>query len=182
MAGLFRNWRAELIEAYPDLFHPSADNPGSAEAYPEHGEGWRDLLERACVRIRAVVRATGGTFRFTQIKEKYATIRIYWSGKLSRDAAGQVEEAIELAEARSACTCEVCGAPGRLNDRGGWLATACLEHAQGVPAPVRPGRENVHIIRRVIEGRVCIVSCRRYDRDADAFVDVDPQSLGIEEK
>jgi hypothetical protein len=23
MVGVVRNWRAELVEAYPDLFHPS---------------------------------------------------------------------------------------------------------------------------------------------------------------
>jgi hypothetical protein len=62
MAGL-RNWRLELIEAYPDIFHPLPDNPGVAQASPECGEGWRDLLERACARIRAVVQADDGSFK-----------------------------------------------------------------------------------------------------------------------
>jgi len=42
-------------------------------------------------------------------KEKYATLRFYWEGALSPEANAKVEEIIDLAEARSACTCEVCG-------------------------------------------------------------------------
>lgn len=100
---------------------------------------------------------------------------------MSETAKAQVEEAIDLAEARSACTCEICGREGRLYDRGGWLATACPEHARGEPVPVKVGCENLHVVRRLVDGGVRIVSCRRYDRNADAFVDVDPHSLGIEE-
>jgi hypothetical protein len=181
MVGVVRNWRAELVEAYPDLFHPAADHPGAAEASPDCGEGWRDLLERACVRIRAAVQADGGSFKATQIKEKYGTLRFYWSGVLSQEADSKVEEVVDLAEARSACTCELCGAEGRLYGPG-WLTTRCEAHARGEPAPVRPGHENLHVVRGVVEGRLRIVSCRRYDRDADTFVDVDPRTLGIEEE
>jgi hypothetical protein len=86
MPGLVRNWKVELIEAYPDLFRPPADRPEGAEGSPECGEGWRDLLDRACIRIRAALRAHGGSFRFTQIKEKYETARLYWEGDLSEEA------------------------------------------------------------------------------------------------
>jgi hypothetical protein len=64
-----------------------------------------------------VVQADGGSFKATQIKEKYATLRFYWKGALSPEADAQVEEIIDLAEARSACTCEVCGEEGRLYSR-----------------------------------------------------------------
>jgi hypothetical protein len=94
MARIVRDWRIDLIEAHPDLFHPSPDNPGVAQASPECGEGWQDLLERACARIRAAVQADGGTFKFTQIKEKYATARLYWEGALSPEADARVEEII----------------------------------------------------------------------------------------
>jgi hypothetical protein len=181
MNGAVRNWRVGLVEAYPDLFRPPAGALEGAEGSPDCGQGWRDLLERACVRIRAAVQADGGSFKATQIKEKFGSLRFYWDGALSPEAVALVEEAVDLAEARSACTCEICGAEGRLHYRGGWLATACAEHARGEPVPVRPGCENVHVVRQVVEGRVRIISCRRYDRDADAFVDVDPDSLGIEE-
>jgi hypothetical protein len=179
MSGVVGNWRLELIEAHRDLFQPPADFPGAAQGSPECGEGWHDLLDRMCVRIRTAVQADGGTFRFSQIKEKYGTLRAYWSGDLSPDADALVEEAIALAEARSAVTCEVCGEEGRLY--GGWLTTRCEAHAEGRQAvAVRPGLENVHVVRHGL-GSDARITCRRYDRENDIFVDVDPSTLGIEE-
>ncbi|QAU48841.1 hypothetical protein [Bradyrhizobium guangzhouense] len=180
MSGVVGNWRVELIEAHRDLFQPPADFPGAAQGSPECGAGWRDLIDRCCVRIREVLETEGGTFQFTQIKEKYASIRMYWTGRLSPEASARVEKAIDLAEARSACTCDVCGEEGRLRGDA-WLATRCEAHAEGLP-PVerRPGFENVYMVRHFADGRH-FITCRRYDRQNDVFVDVDPTSLGIEE-
>jgi hypothetical protein len=85
-------------------------------------------------------------------------------------AKAEVEEAITLATARSACTCEICGDEGRLCTRGGWLATACADHAKGEPVPVKPSLENVHIVWGTFNGHIRILSCRRYDRETDSFV------------
>lgn len=162
-------WRARLVESYPDLFHP-ADDPLTAEGWPAVDDGWRELLERACARIRKAVRADGGQFRATQVKEKYGTLRFHWSGRLSPEARDRVEEAIDLAEARSATTCEICGEPGRLFG-GGWLATRCAVHAEGRPAvPVDEGFENLYVDRRLVGGR-WLPRSRFYDRDADRFVE-----------
>jgi len=181
MAGVVRDWRIDLIEAHPDLFHPLPDNPGVAKASPECGEGWRDLLQRACARIRAVVQADGGSFKATQVKEKYATLRFYWEGALSPKADAQVDEIIDLAEARSACTCEVCGEEGRLYCSAGVPLTRCVVHARGQPVQVIPGREeNVHIVRRVVAGKLRGISCRRYNRETDTFVDVPPYAHWVE--
>jgi hypothetical protein len=43
------------------------------------------------------------------------------------------------------------------------------------------GFENLHIVRHFVGGQRYI-TCRRYDRQNDVFVDVDPASLGIEEE
>ena len=181
MSGVVRNWRVELIEAYPDLFQPPADFPGAAAGSPECDAGWHDLLDRMCVRIRTAVQADGGAFKFGQIKEKFGGLRVYWDGKLSPEADAQVEEAIALAEARSAVTCEICGEEGRLYD-GAWLTTRCAAHAEGrrPAAMLWEGFVNLHIVRHYIDGQRHI-TCRRYDRETDSFVDVDPASLGIEE-
>jgi hypothetical protein len=173
--GVVRDWRIELMSAHPRLFGVAS------QGYPEFGGGWRDLLERCCVRIEAAL-AEGDRFTAEDIKSKYGTLRFYFGGHLSDGAKDRVEEAIELAEARSACTCETCGAPGRLYERGDWLATACPEHARGAPVPVKAGRENLRIVGRLVNGRIRIASCRRYDRATDSFSDVDPKSLGIEEE
>lgn len=175
MAGVVRNWRNDLLAAHPLLFGVAS------QGYPACGDGWHDLLRRCCVRIEAAL-AEDDVFTAEDIKTKYGTLRFYWCGRLSDAAKAQVEEAIELAEARSACTCENCGLAGRLYDRGGWLATACQEHARGEPVPVQQGRENLRVVGRLVEDRLRIVSCRRYDRDADRFTDVDPLSVGIEEE
>jgi hypothetical protein len=180
MSGVVGNWRVELIEAYSDLFQPPADFPGAAQGSPECDAGWRDLLDRLCVRIRTALGADACPFKFSQIKEKCGTLRVYWDGALSPEADAQVEEAIALAEARSAVTCEICGEEGRLRG-GAWLTTRCAAHAEGRPAvEARAGFENVHLVRYVVGGNR-FVSCRRYDRETDAFIDVDRATLGIEE-
>ena len=179
MARIVRDWRIDLIEAHPDLFHPLPDKPGVAEASPECGAGWQDLLERACARIRAAVQVDGGTFKFTQIKEKYGTARLYWESTLSPEADALVEEIIDLDEARSACTCEVCGAEGRLQRVGGWLRTRCAAHGQGHPVNEKPGCENVTISHVVARGtNSVIVKRRRYVRETDSFIEIDPLIIG----
>jgi hypothetical protein len=126
--------------------------PGVVEALLEFGEDWRDLLERACFRISGGLQVDGASFRFAQLKEKYGTLRAYWGGALSSET----------------------GRAGRGNHRpsGGPL--------QGELVPVRPGYD-LHIVRQIVDGSIRIEPCRRYDREAAAFVDVDPGSLGIEE-
>lgn len=176
-----KDWKIELIGAHTRLFRPPKEGFEGAQGYPECNEGWRDLIERACVKIENAL-DNGVTFQIVQIKEKYGTLRFYWSSRLPSETEAKVREVVSLAEARSACTCEICGAEGRLYNRGGWFATACSVHARGEPAPVRPGFENLYITRKFRGGRLRTVSCRRYDRSADAFVDVDPGSLGIEEE
>jgi hypothetical protein len=75
-----------------------------------------------------------------------------------------------LAEARGACTCEVCGGQGRLRS-GGWLTTRCDAHAEGRPAiEVEEGFENLHADRRIVGGRVT-ARFRIYDRAGDRFVE-----------
>jgi hypothetical protein len=180
MTSMAQDWRIELLKEHPRLFHGPIDRPYAAEGYPNCEEGWRDLLEQCCARIEIAL-AGGGALRVVQIKEKFGALRFYWSGYLPDAAKAKVDEAIALAAALSACTCEICGAEGRLYNRDGWLATACPEHAKGDLQPITPGFENIHIVRTFGSGRFPIASCRRYIRETDSFVDVDPKSLGIEE-
>src|SRR5665213_1212667 len=156
MAGFVRDWRVELIETYPHLFRPPAG------AFPECGQGWQPLLDRCCARISAALR-DGDRFRFTQVKEKFGTARLYWTGRLSDAARPVVEEAIDLAEARSGTTCETCGEEGRLHDHGGWLITRCALHAEGRPVESKPGFENLHLVHRLADGRLRTITCARYD-------------------
>jgi hypothetical protein len=178
-----RTWQEALVARHPAIFNLSENGQTYAPGCPECGDGWRDLIETAAGRITdALAAAPSGSVTIVQTKEKFGTLRLYWHGKdLSSAAEHAIEDAVALAEARSGCTCEVCGRPGVLHARGDWLATACPDHARGEPVPIVPGFENLHIVRVFGAGRYPIASCRRYDRETDSFVDVDPRSLGIEE-
>jgi hypothetical protein len=174
-----RDWRIELIEAHPRLFR-APKGPERPDGYAWCEAGWRDLLERMCARIESALR-NGDTIGISQVKEKFATLRVYWRGDVSPETAARIHEAIALAQARSGCTCEQCGAEGRLYSNAGVYMTRCTAHAKGAPVPVEPGQENVHLVRIPTAGGYRTAP-RRYDREGDRFVDVPPSSPEIEEQ
>jgi hypothetical protein len=173
------DWRIDLIKAYPNLFHPRGAGLERARGYPVCGGGWRDLLNSACAKIEAAI-TEGESFKVVQIKERLGTLRFYWRGNLSPGAETKIVEAIALAEARSACSCEQCGEEARLYRAGGMLTTCCVVHAKGRPVELTPGLENAHIAQRIVDGRFRGISCCRYDRATDTFIDLLPDALGIE--
>jgi hypothetical protein len=175
MSRVVRAWRLELIEACPDLFHPVGDAPGRPE--------WA-TAGVICKSARAPafsLRSGPTAERFAQRRSRKGTERwFYWEGALSSEADARVEEAIDLATARSACTCEICGAEGRLYGPG-WLTTRCAERAEGRrPIEIKRQLQNVHIKERIVGDRY-VVRRRRYDRTTDSFIDIDPASIGIRE-
>jgi hypothetical protein len=180
----YSTWQADLIARYPQLFNQELDGRVTAPGYPNTEDGWRDLIETAIGRIASAVTAVpGASLKIGQIKQKFGTLRLYVvrRDKLPEATCAAIEEAICLGKARSACTCETCGAEGRLYNKSGYLFTACDQHAQGQAVEVRAGRENVHIVRTLRDGKLSIVSCRRYVRETDSFVDVTPSELGLKE-
>lgn len=61
--------------------------------------------------------------RASTVKEKFGTLRFYmWY------ATDEMDKLIRAAEAKSARTCEECGQPGKLSNRGNWLSTKCEKH------------------------------------------------------
>lgn len=82
-----------------------------------HGPGWYPILARLDEKLRSL----DPDYEIHQIKEKYGTLRVYWTGK-NYDIG---EQAVEEAEAESARTCELCGEPGRIVERHSWLRTLC---------------------------------------------------------
>lgn len=181
---LSRTWQAALVARYPDIFKRESNGRVMAPGYPSVGDGWRDLVETAIRRIAiAVAAAPTGSLKIGQIKEKFGTLRLYLDNcsGLPEATCAAIDEAICLSEARSACTCEQCGEPGQLYDKGGYVFTACGQHAQGKVVHVRHGHENVHLVRTLKDGNLSIVSCRRYVRETNSFVDVSPSELGLKE-
>lgn len=169
------DWKSDLRDILPDFFGPPPGPGGAASAkpvcVPECGEGWAGVVDRCCVRIAAALQF-GESFRFESIRAHQGALRIRWAGKLSAASEAAVRAAVDLAEARSVCVCETCGARGRLHRADGVLAARCADHAEGVPA-VRPEMENVHLTQVTVRGRLRVVVAARYDYDADAFVRID---------
>ena len=93
--------------------------------------GWVDLLDRMFSSLDELL-PIDVEFSLRQVKEKFATLRIYYdiAPGLSDEMEGQVRRIIALAGFRSALTCEYCGRPGRGWKRGGYFFTACDRHAE----------------------------------------------------
>ena len=57
-----------------------------------------------------------------QVKEKFGTLRFYYSG-----GDDYISGLVSMAESMSAVTCEECGKPGT-QTQGGWIKTVCTKH------------------------------------------------------
>ncbi|MDE5465950.1 hypothetical protein [Bradyrhizobium sp. CSS354] len=169
MAGVLQrdDWRADLASILPDFFA----RPGREPCVPECGPGWAGVVDRCCVRIAAALEPRE-SFRFETIGQSQGALRIRWAGRLSAASEAAVRAAVDLAEARSLCVCELCGARGRLYRADGVLATRCPGHAKGIPAR-SPGMEHVHLVQLTVKGRLRVVVGARYVFESDAFVEID---------
>lgn len=91
------------------------------------GPGWYDLI----VAVNELIdQESPSSFHFSQIKQKFGGLRMYWHGD---DPSGRIDELIEAAEEFSQSMCETCGARAAMRQtRGsgfGWIHAACDEHA-----------------------------------------------------
>jgi hypothetical protein len=174
-------WRQRLVQRHPEVFIRAFRGVPFSPGYPACSDGWRDIVTNVVERVSAA--AAGRPVHFTRMSEEHGSLRIHWAAEadLPESAELAIQEAICLAEARSACTCQTCGAAGSLYSSGSWLLTACSTHARGVPVPVRRGLENVHLVRRRVGEDIGTIACRRYDRRTDRFVDVERSLCGMGE-
>jgi hypothetical protein len=167
------DWRRDLMLWHPRLFLVPADEPHLSFGYPICEVGWRDVLVRLCRRIEVALRY-GESFEFIRIKQKMGILKIDWDSEASEETEGKIGHAVDLAVARSSCTCELCGREGRLYDDARALQTRCAGHAAGDPVPSEygPGFENVRRLRRWCGP--ADVYYARYDRGADELTEVPP--------
>jgi len=96
----------------------------------EHGAGWLPMLDGI---LTAMHKAGFDPERdkIAQIKEKFASLRVYVDYGMGlegdTDRADNIENAIDLANTSTA-TCEICGKPGQIHVTNGWWSTCCAEH------------------------------------------------------
>lgn len=103
------------------------------------GPGWHDLV--VAVNDLLDIEADA-EFRFTQIKEKFGQLRMYWTGA---DPSGRIDQIVEAAEEISASMCETCGANAKMRETrpGGYIYAACDEHAQPNSDVIRVKTEKI---------------------------------------
>lgn len=109
---------AKLFAAYPGLF-ARGDAPVTAQGLAV-GHGWTGILEDLFRQLADIDAARPNSVRITQMKEKFGTLRVYLARPNDEAMA-----AIDQASRQSAQTCEFCGGPSSVRNRGGWFTTMC---------------------------------------------------------
>ena len=88
------------------------------------GEGWHNLIDDLSAKIEKIIAALPedkqGYIYAQQVKEKWGSLSFYMS--YSNE---EIDELIDEAELKSELTCEVCGEPGTIDQRMGWLSCRC---------------------------------------------------------
>lgn len=118
----------QLYAEFADIFYDCDPDEDTFTYFCECGSGWFDLIYMSLSTIKAYLKLhPEKDFRFAQIKEKFAGLRMY-----SYNADDFISGVISLAEALSARTCEVCGNPGYVAkcDGGYWVKALCDAHAK----------------------------------------------------
>jgi len=125
-------YRADMEAGYERI---RAKHPALLTRRFECLAGWHGLLEEYFDEVaRLVVAHPGATFSLWQVKEKFAGLRIY--AAMSTNISVGVHAAEAAAEDAAERTCEICGRPGGLRQRGHWYMTRCDVHADGgTPVP-----------------------------------------------
>lgn len=129
----------QLYRKYPKFFSQRNQDPTQTLMCwgIECGDGWYSIIEEFCEFLQECGNSwtfcvspeedsKERVFEFTQIKEKYGLLCLYYhaNNKTMEDMAGIM--AI-WAEWKSGKVCEECGSPGSLNE-GPWYETRCGEH------------------------------------------------------
>jgi hypothetical protein len=98
------------------------------------GAGWYEMI----VKLDHDIAQLAPNYQINQVKEKFGTLRFYWTFESSEEdsqaVSDRISELVREVEQRSAVTCEQCGAAGELRltqSAGPWLRTTCDEHAFG---------------------------------------------------
>lgn len=109
----------DLVKQFPELLDRCAI---------EVREGWYGLIWDMCEQLLTARKAKGlpideeNPLYFTQIKEKFGTLRAYAGWSTEED-----EKIISMFEDMSQFVCDTCGGAGKLRGQY-WLYTACDEH------------------------------------------------------
>jgi len=102
-----------LSKKYPEIF--SKCNLGISV-----GDGWYDLLDRLCATLQLESNRLGDQVYAEQVKEKFGGLRFYYTCNNYQ----AFDEFIQEAEKEAYKTCEFCGKPGKITQKG-WVKVLC---------------------------------------------------------
>lgn len=141
----------EIKQLYPYQF--CGENIGLSIA-----NGWLPQFAELCKSVDELLGENKRGFHWVQLKEKFGSARYYWSIKGRHDSVrvdlisskkvislatspsvsksqpqalfDQLSEMISAAEAKTHGHCIVCGAPGKVDQREGYVLVLCDKHAK----------------------------------------------------
>jgi len=116
----------------------------------ECNRGWYKIIKEVCQKCEPLIQKwieehkheegyESWIPRFSQVKEKYGTLSIYWTS-----ATDEMYAISDKAEEKSETTCETCGSPGKVRGYG-WLYCACLKCCEP------EDRDNLEIVEDAYE-------------------------------
>ncbi len=116
-----------LVEKYPIIFKDRyGDIKNTAMCWGfDCGSGWFFLIDNLCNSIKSYIDCNSHRnippVVATQLKEKYGTLRFYYTG-----GDDIIDGMVSFAEDLSASICERCGSfEGKVNKEGYWLSCLC---------------------------------------------------------
>ncbi len=119
----------ELCAKYPKIFINKEGTPATTWNF-ECKDGWFELIDQLCESIQNYINDNPNhkiqQVRAEQIKEKYGSLRFYYSG-----GDELIEGMVWLAGSMSLHICEQCGAKGELREtKLGYYYTTCKLHVE----------------------------------------------------
>jgi hypothetical protein len=85
--------------------------------------GWKNIIRE----LFECCEANNYNIQLVQAKEKFGSLRFYYDAAESWPS--EVDKKLQEIEAKSATTCDVCGAPGEMR-HGGWISCRCDDHVK----------------------------------------------------
>jgi hypothetical protein len=119
----------QLVQEFPTFFREMYGDPKKTCMHwgCACGAGWFSLLQRLCLKLKDEADSDPQTdFYFTQIKEKFGSMRIYSSG-----GNKAMHNLIDTYEELSLGVCEHCGSEEDITTKGRpwWISTLCASCA-----------------------------------------------------
>lgn len=105
--------------------------------------GWFSLFAQLCADIDQVLGDDKRGFHWRQVKEKLGQARVYYQlaeGAVDRDpdVAEKIMSMKVQAEVASSKVCALCGRPGMIDLKPGWMLALCEEHRAQADAGTLP--------------------------------------------